>query len=217
MAKWLYLLAIILMMFALFGRDHSQDFVPVSTKIVENVRKRAAEPGTEVGATGMLGAIMHGKEEPLIGADGKPLSFPTEATGPGTEALQDAPLPDAATLSATPAMPSVQGISPPMVVPPSAASAGGVPTPDWRNSSLGMPRNAQNGTQRAVSPPSATAPATAPGVPEFYLRSGQRVYFSGERVYTTGTGGDLFPLPDGEYYMRTGELLTVRGGKRYTQ
>lgn len=53
--------------------------------------------------------------------------------------------------------------------------------------------------------------------PEYYLRSGQRIFYSGDRVFIQGADGQLQPLPDGEYTTREGERFEIRNGRRFLE
>jgi hypothetical protein len=90
------------------------------------------------------------------------------------------------------------------------------------------------GIVRPAGTPGAVAPAPAPAPSNYYppivgdtlkspdanlagdfrLRSGQRIGFEDNRVFTTNATGERVPLPDGNYVMMNGTSLEVQNGRR---
>jgi hypothetical protein len=54
-----------------------------------------------------------------------------------------------------------------------------------------------------------------PNYPTFTLGTGQKVRFSGVKVYTMNARNEVVPMPDGRYPMDGGRIsLVIRGGKK---
>lgn len=92
--------------------------------------------------------------------------------------------------------------------------SGYYPPPPLPKNSLPQNSRFKPYNQQAPAPNQGALPPESRNDGHMYLRSGERLSYSGQYVYTVDENGYRKPLPDGTYYTESGLELNIQGGRK---